>query len=374
MSMNINPVSSPHAHDHSSVRRIMGHVSLALLPCTAFGVYLFGLPALNLLIITIASAILCEMLMLKLMGQQVSQVLDGSALLTGLLLAISLPPWAPWWIGVAGSVIAISIGKQLYGGLGQNVFNPAMLARVALLISFPVHLTTWPTPEGSLFATSFSESLAITFGYLPIPDGMTGATALGHLKTELSSNGSAAEIIQQSMKTSDALLGFSSGSLGETSALLVLLGGCWLLAMRVISWHIPLSMIGTVALLSWIFNWIDPEQYAGVGFHLFTGSLLLGAFFIATDYVTSPASKKGQLVFGAGCGVLSYVIRTWGGYPEGISFAVLFMNALTPLIDIWFRPRIYGRRLDGKPRTYSQPAPETIAADAALQKVESHKS
>lgn len=367
--MTINPVSSPHAHDHSSVSRIMGHVCLALLPCTAFGVYLFGFPALNVLIITVASAVLCEMLFLKLMRQPAGQVLDGSALLTGLLLAISLPPWAPWWIAVAGSVIAIGIGKHLYGGLGQNVFNPAMLARVALLISFPVHLTTWPMPEASLFATSFADSLAITFGVLPIPDGLTGATALGHLKTELGGDAGATDIIQQHMKTADALFGFSAGSLGETSALLILLGGCWLLLMRIISWHIPVAMIGTVVLLSFLFNLIDPDKYAGIGFHLFTGSLLLGAFFIATDYVTSPASKKGQLLFGAGCGALSYVIRTWGGYPEGISFAVLFMNALTPLIDIWFRPRIYGRRLDGKPRKYSNSGSTKTFSGTTFQKL-----
>jgi len=364
--MSINPVSSPHAHDHSSVSRIMSHVCLALLPCTAFGIYLFGFPALNLLVITVASAVLCEMLCLRLMGKPVTMVFDGSAVLTGWLLAISLPPWAPWWIGVAGSVLAIAIGKQLYGGLGQNVFNPAMLARVALLISFPVHLTTWPLPESSFLATSFADSLAITFGGSQLADSITGATALGYLKTELGNNLSAADITQQQLTASNGLLGFSGGSFGETSALLVLLGGCWLLLMRIISWHIPVAMIGTVALLAFIFNTINPDRYAGVGFHLFTGSLLLGAFFIATDYVTSPASKKGQLIFGVGCGLLSYVIRTWGGYPEGISFAVLFMNALTPLIDMWFRPRVYGRRLDGKPKIYAEQQPTAVAQSEPL--------
>jgi len=372
--MNNDPISSPHAHDHSSVSRIMGHVCLALVPCTVFGFYLFGFPAVNLWIITVATAIFCEILCLRLMGYPIRQVFDGSAMLTGWILALSLPPWAPWWIGFVGSIIAIGVGKQLYGGIGQNVFNPAMLARVVLLISFPVHLTTWPVPETSFFATSFSDSLAITFGYLPISDSMTGATALGQFKTELASQVAMADSIQQSLTMADTLLGFSPGSLGETSALLILLGGCWLLAMRVISWHIPVSMLATVAALALLFNSIDPDRYVGISFHLFTGSLLLGAFFIATDYVTSPASKKGQLLFGAGCGALSYIIRTWGGYPEGISFAILFMNALTPLIDAWLRPRIYGRKLDGKPKTYPSPEDSANANASSLSKAGSEPS
>ncbi len=362
--MSITPVSSPHAHDHSSIYRIMRHVCFALLPCTLFGIYIFGFPALNLFLLTIGSAILFEWLCLRLMKKSTTRLQDGSAVLTGWLLAISLPPWAPWWIAVSGAFIAIVIGKQLYGGIGQNLFNPAMLARVALLISFPVQLTTWPMPQESFLDTGFLDGLAITFNLAPIPDGATGATYLGALKTELGNNASAVEFASTQVRNSDALLGFSAGSLGETSALLILLGGIWLLLMRVITWHIPLAMIGTVIGLSALFNAIDPEQYAGVSFHLLTGSLLLGAFFIATDYVTSPSGKSGQLIFGAGCGILEYVIRTWGGYPEGISFAVLFMNALTPLIDLYCRPRIYGRSLNGKPKKYNAPLADAVEQES----------
>lgn len=342
-------VSSPHAHDHSSVQRIMVHVCFALLPCTAFGIYLFGLPALFLFVLTVFSAVLTEALCLKLAGKPWHRIHDSSALLTGWLLAISLPPWAPWWIGVSGSVIAIAIGKQLYGGIGQNVFNPAMLARAALLLSFPVHLTTWPAVQSGFFDIGLIDSLSVTFSGT-IPDGMTGATTLGDLKTQISAQQTTADTFSQSLSMQSQFMGITPGSLGETSAILILLGGLWLLAMRVITWHIPVSMLFTVAVLATVLNLIDPQHYSGVSFHLFSGSLLLGAFFIATDLVTSPASRSGQIVFGSGCGLLEYVIRTWGGYPEGISFAVLFMNALTPLIDIYFRPRIYGRRNNRKPK------------------------
>lgn len=325
------------------------HVCLALLPCSVFGLYRYGWPAINLLAITVLSAVLWESLCLKLLGRRQAQLTDNSALLTGWLLALSLPPWAPWWIGVGGSFVAIVMGKQMYGGLGQNVFNPAMLARVALLISFPVQMTTWPTSGDEWPALEFYDSLAITAGAESIPDGMTGATHLGQLKTGLSAGGSVGNILSAHFSLTDAITGFAAGSLGEGSAILIMLGGFWLLLMRIISWHIPVSMLGTTALLALIFHAIDPSKYAGVGFHLFTGGMMLGAFFIATDLVTSPSSKSGQLVFGCGCSALTFVIRSWGNFPEGIGFAVLFMNAVTPLIDIYFRPRVYGRTRHGTP-------------------------
>lgn len=341
-------IASPHAHDNSSTNRIMLHVCLALTPCSIFGIYLFGFPALNLFFVTCISAVVWESLCLKLMGTPQNRLRDNSALLTGWLLALTLPPWAPWWIGVGGSFFAIVVGKQLYGGLGQNVFNPAMLARVALLVSFPVQMTTWPMIETGFSSFSFSEGLAITLGNTTIPDGMTGATPLGHLKTELSTGVSADAIIANSFSTHQALWGYVSGSMGETSSLLILLGGLWLLIMRIISWHIPVSLLMTTALLSLAFHWFDPARYASPFFHLFSGGMMLGAFFIATDLVTSPSSKSGQLLFGAGCGIVDFAIRTWGGFPEGMGFAVLFMNALTPLIDLYFRPRIYGRNYRGQ--------------------------
>lgn len=346
----LSVASGPFAHDRSSVNRIMLQVCLALLPATLFGLYLFGWPAINLWLLTCASALATEALCLRWLGQPQRRLLDGSALLTGWLLALSLPPWAPWWIAVGGSVFAIGIGKQLYGGIGQNLFNPAMLARVALLIAFPLQMTSWalPAPLGSAAAPGFVEGLHITFGGV-LPDGMSGATALGGLKTELTLQRSAEEILAGNFQLIPALLGSTAGSLGETSELLLLLGGLWLLLRRIIHWEIPLSMLVSVLLLGAIAHQINPDRYPGGLYHLASGGLLLGALFIATDPVTSPVSRGGRLIFGSGCGVLVYVIRTWGSFPEAVAFAVLFMNALSPLIDRYWRPRAYGRTSSGKP-------------------------
>lgn len=343
-------ISGPFAHDRSSVKRIMLQVCLALTPATLFGLWLFGWPAINLWLLTCASALASEALCLHWLGQPLRRLQDGSALLTGWLLALSLPPWAPWWIGVGGAAFAIGIGKQLYGGIGQNIFNPAMLARVALLIAFPLQMTSWvlPAPLGSAAAPGFVEGLAITFGGV-LPDGMSGATALGNLKTELTLGRSAEAILAGDFALIPALLGSSAGSLGETSELLLLLGGLWLIFRRIIHWEIPLSMLLGVLVLAAIAHQIDPARYPGGLYHLASGGLLLGALFIATDPVTSPVSRKGRLIFGAGCGVLVYVIRTWGSFPEAVAFAVLFMNALSPLIDRYWRPRAYGRTAGGKP-------------------------
>lgn len=345
--------SSPHAHDHSSVTRIMSHVCIALLPCTALSIFVFGWPAFYLFVVTVFSGLGWELLCLKLQRKSLSFIKDYSALVTSWLVALTLPPWAPWWIGVAGSFIAVVVAKHIYGGIGQNVFNPAMVARVALLISFPVHLTTWPDPSHSELSLNPSEALMITSGLAPIPDSYTGATILSEVKTSLSMGISAEHTIAENFDPLNAALGLVAGSLGETSALMILIGGLWLLAMRVISWHIPLSMLGTVTVCSAISYLIDPSAYAPPSVHLLSGGIMLGAFFIATDPVTSPSSKGGQLIFGVGCGLIDFIIRTWGAFPEGIGFAVLFMNALSPLIDIYFRPRIYGRSYDGSPKTYT---------------------
>lgn len=356
--MAIDYIAAPHAHDHSSVNRIMSHVCLALTPCTLFAFSLYGFPAVNLFFTTLVSAVIWESLCLKLRGIPQTQLQDSSALLTGWLIALTLPPWAPWWIGVSGSFIAIVIGKQLYGGIGQNVFNPAMLARVALLISFPVQMTTWITPEVGFSSLSFMDGLAVTFGYLPIPDGMTGASSIGHLKTALTQDHLATDIILDHFNIKESFVGKTYSSMGESSALLILVGGAWLLGMRIITWHIPVSLLATVSLLALITHWLDPTAFAPLSFHLFSGALMLGAFFIATDLVTSPSSKAGQIVFGIGCGLLIFVIRTWGSFPEGMGFAVLFMNAVTPLIDIYFKPRVYGRHYNGSPKQPERPTSE----------------
>lgn len=351
--MKINPVSGPHTKASGHVTSIMLQVVVAILPATAFGIYLFGWPALNLFVVTVASAVLFEYLCLRLAGKPTAILRDGSAVLTGWLLVMTLPPWAPWWIGVVGSALAIVVAKQVYGGLGQNVFNPAMLARVALLISFPVEMTTWAnvTPFLSAQAPGFVEGLRITFAGLPATeaDAYTGASVLGHVKTELTQDHFLPDTLQGYYQAKDAWLGFMRGSLGETSALLLILGGLWLLFRGVISWHIPVSMLLSVCCIAGIFHWWDPTHYLSPWVHLSSGGLICCAFFIATDYVTSPNSAVGQLVFGAGCGLLIFVIRTWGGYPEGAGFAVLLMNAMTPLLDHYIKPRIYGRNRKGAP-------------------------
>jgi len=344
-------IAAPHAHNQSSVQRTMLLVCGALLPATLYGLYLFGWPAINLFLLCLATALGSEALCLKLAGRSFSACSDGSALLTGWLIAMTLPPWAPWWIAVVGTLFAVVIGKHLYGGLGQNLFNPAMLARVGLLISFPVEMTTWvtPAPITSAAAPGFLDGLAITAGMAPIADGLTGATPLGHVSTALTMNVGVPTAMAESFSLERAFFGAMRGSLGETSALLLLLGGLFLLYKRVISWHIPGAMLGTVFLLAAIFNLLDPNRYAPPLFHLLTGAMMLGAFFIATDLVTSPTTRTGQLIFGAGVGAIIFIIRSWGSFPEAVGFAVLFMNALTPIIDRYFRPRIYGYSYSGKP-------------------------
>jgi electron transport complex protein RnfD len=350
------PVAGPYTHERTSISRTMGLVMLALLPATLYSLYLFGWPAIFLFVTTLLACLLFEAASLQIAGKRARPfLLDGSALLTGWLLAMTLPPWAPWWIGVVGAFLAIVIGKQVFGGIGQNLFNPAMVARVALLISFPLEMTLFNSPV-ALFSTQapgFLDSLAITFGSSDQLDAISSATTLGHLKTELSRDvpletaGSAIDSLWQ------LTLGQTSGSLGETSALLLLLGGLFLIYKRIITWHIPLAMLGTLTLLASLFHLIDPQSYVSPLTHLLSGAAIMGAFFIATDLVTSPVSIRGQLLFGAGVGLLVYAIRTWAGYPEGVAFAVMLMNACTPLIDHYLKPRIYGRNRKGEPLNYA---------------------
>jgi electron transport complex protein RnfD len=350
------PLGGPYTHGRSSVSRTMVLVMLALLPATLFGLYRFGWPAIWLFAVTLLTAIAAEAFSLRLMNKpQKPFLLDGSALLTGWLLAMTLPPWAPWWIGVVGALLAIIIGKQVFGGIGQNLFNPAMVARVALLISFPLEMTTFVSPQPllSAHAPGLLDGLAVTFGSSPLVDAVSSATPLGHVKTELSRGIAAGQALRETYGFKQLFLGTANGSLGEVSALLLLPGGLALIWLRIITWHIPVAMLGTLALLAGVFHLIDPAGYSGPLFHLFSGAAMLGAFFIATDLVTSPVSVRGQLLFGAGCGALVYIIRTFAGYPEGVAFAVMLMNACTPLIDHYLRPRIYGRDRKGQPVNYA---------------------
>lgn len=343
--------SGAHIGTPVTVIHIMWQVILALTPATAFGLLIFGWPALFLFSVTVLSALFFEAVCLKLAGRKVKPVLmDGSALLTGWLLAMTLPPWAPWWIGFVGSGLAIVLGKQVYGGLGQNLFNPAMLARVALLISFPIEMTTWANVSPLFFPDSpgIAASWQITFSGLTNLDAVTGATTLGFIKTEFSQNHWLPGMLKDYSETLN-FIGWTRGSLGETSTLFLALGGVWLMRQGIIKWHIPVSLLLTVAVLSGLFHVLDGQHYVSPWLHLNSGAMMCVAFFIATDYVTSPNTPTGCLVFGAGCGLLIFVIRTWGAYPEGAGFAVLLMNAATPLIDYYIKPRIYGRDRQGKP-------------------------
>ncbi|MES9852824.1 MAG: RnfABCDGE type electron transport complex subunit D [Candidatus Thiodiazotropha sp. L084R] len=348
-------IFGPYAHAKNSIGRTMGLVMISLLPATLFGLYQFGWPAIFLFAITLAGCLLAEAITLRIAGKPIKIFLmDGSALLTGWLLAMTLPPWAPWWIGLVGALLAIIVAKQVFGGIGQNLFNPAMVARVALLISFPLEMTLFnqPAPLFSSQAPGFLDSLAITFGSSDAIDAVSSATTLGHLKTEIGRGIAFQDAAADGSTLWQLFWGDAAGSMGETSALLLLLGGLFLIYKKVITWHIPLSMLGTLALLSTLFHLLDPESYVGPLTHLFSGAAILCAFFIATDLVTSPVSIRGQILFGVGCGLLVYAIRTWAGYPEGVAFAVMLMNACTPLIDHYIKPRIYGRDRKGEPLNY----------------------
>jgi electron transport complex protein RnfD len=315
--------SSPHVHAGLTTGRMMRAVMLALVPACLAGVYLFGLPALRVLVICTATAVAAEAGWQRLAGQTVT-VGDGSAALTGILLALNLPPACPWWLALVGALTAIVVGKQVFGGLGHNPFNPALVARIVLLVSFPVAMTGWTAPQP---------------GHL-LPDAVSAATPLGAAKTAVTLTGRLPEGLMDT--AGHYFWGCMSGSLGEVSAAALLAGGLFLLAVRVISWHVPASYLATVMLLSGLFWLVDPTRYPSPLFHLLTGGLLLGAFFMATDLVTTPLTGAGMVLFGCGCGVLTVLIRLFGGYPEGVAFSILLMNAATPLIDRYMTPRPFG--------------------------------
>ncbi|MBF0176991.1 MAG: RnfABCDGE type electron transport complex subunit D [Magnetococcales bacterium] len=342
--------SSPHVHGGDSIPRIMQTVIWALVPAILLSVWIFGWPALLVIVITTLAAVATEYMMARIRCRP-APLGDLSAALTGLLLALTLPPHSPWWICVAGGFFAILLGKQVYGGLGYNMFNPALIARVFLLVSFPVELTTWPQPSGLMSpqALSFGDALSLIFsGHLPpggVVDAISSATPLGQYHIGLSMGKTVQDVLggAYAFDHLKAATGFIAGSLGETSAVLLALGGLYLLAKRIITWHIPLSMLAGCLVPATIFWLLDGTRYPDPIFHLVTGGLVMGVFFMATDMVTSPVTPLGQILFGAGCGLLTYIIRTWGGYPEGVSFAIVIMNAVVPLLDQYTRPVVYGK-------------------------------
>jgi electron transport complex protein RnfD len=310
----------PHVIAGFTVPRVMFQVLLALVPFAVVHVWLFG-PALLLQLGAAAvTALGCEALALRLRGRPVPRFLrDGSVLVTAALLAVSVPPLLPWWLTAFGTAVAVLLGKHAYGGLGQNPFNPAMVGYAVLLVSFPVEMTRWPVPG-------------------PEWDAVTGATALDALRTGLAQSYTMQEIL------ADPAFGRMGAAGGEWLNLAALLGGTYLLLRRVIRWQIPLAMLAGLALPAAVMHAIDPGAHAGALFHLASGATMLGAFFIATDPVSAATSDRGRLYFGVGVGVLTWIIRSWGGYPDGVAFAVLLMNLAVPLLDRYTVPRIHGHR------------------------------
>lgn len=305
---------SPHVRSEESVSRIMWTVNLSLLPAFIMGLYYFGPKAFFVTALCIVSAVVSEYLFQKGLGKEIT-ISDGSAVLTGLLLGMNLPPSAPFYIPIVGSVAAVVITKQLFGGLGFNIFNPALLGRAFILICWPRAMTTWSEPTAAFVAL----------------DAKTTATPLGILKEE--GIGPLLEVFGDKITLyKDLLIGHTAGSLGEVSAIALIIGGIFLLWRGYITWHIPVSFLATVGVLAWIFGgegWFNGDPII----HLLSGGLMLGAFFMATDYVTCPSVRKGQIIFGIGCGAITILIRLKGGFPEGVMFAILLMNCFAPIID-----------------------------------------
>ena len=316
---------SPHVHSTENTKKIMYRVILALIPALLVALYYFGWYALRLTIVTVITCMLTEWLIQTFLIKGPITITDGSAALTGLLLAFNVPANLPIWMAIVGSVVAIGIGKMAFGGLGKNPFNPALVGRVFMLVSFPTAMTTWPQVS-PIFEKGF------------FADAVTGPTPLGILKE------SGVSTLEQvgNMQFLDMVLGNRGGAFGEICAIALLLGAIYLIARKVIDIWTPLSILLTVFVFTGICYLIDPTQYIAPWYHLVYGGLILGAFFMATDMVTSPMTTKGRILFGFGIGVITVVIRLWGAYPEGVSFAILIMNAFTPLINKAFKPKVFG--------------------------------
>jgi len=302
----------------------MYSVLLALLPAFIWSIFMFGFDSVRVTLVAIAACMASEYLIQKFMLGTKPQIADGSAALTGVLLAFNVPASIPIWMIIIGSLVAIGIAKMPYGGLGNNPFNPALVGRVFMLISFPVQMTSWP----AIGSTGV--------------DAITTATPLAILKEGIKNGQPIAELSKNIPTNMDLFMGNMSGSLGEISVIALLLGGVFLLFRKIITWHIPISVLLSAAIFSGIFWLIDPSKYADPLFQLMTGGLVLGAFFMATDMVTSPMNGKAQILFGAGIGIITILIRVWGAYPEGVSFAILIMNALVPLLNRFIKPKRFG--------------------------------
>ena len=306
---------SPHIHSGDTIEKNMYGVLIALVPAFIVSLYVFGFDAFILTLASVLFCIITEFTVQRFMFKKEPTIMDGSAVITGVLLAFNVPSNLPLWILAIGAIVAIGVGKMSFGGLGNNIFNPALLGRVFLLISFPTQMTTWPLPST-----------------IEAVDGMTAATVLSNIKY----NPSALPSI------SDMFFGLEGGSIGEMSVMALLLGLIYMLWKKIITWHIPVSILLTVAVFAGGMYLIDPSPVNNPLVHLLSGGLMLGAVFMATDYATSPLSHKGMIIYGVGIGIVTMCIRLWGAYPEGVSFAILLMNALTPLINNYVKPKRFG--------------------------------
>jgi len=329
--MNILSISgSPHVHGDESVKKIMYGVIFAMIPAMMVSIYFFGIDSLRVILISVIACLLFEYLFQRFLIKESITIFDGSAVITGILLAFNVPSNLPVWIIIIGALVAIGIGKMSFGGLGKNVFNPALVGRVFLLISFPVEMTSWPVSK-PLFAEK-------------ITDAITGPTPLGILKEGIDAGKKVPELFPD-INYINELLGNMGGCIGEVSAIALILGAIYMLIRKIITWHIPVAYLGSVIIFSGIFWLIDPTIYVNPLFHLVTGGMMLGVFYMATDMVTSPMVPKGMILFGIGAGIITMLIRIWGAYPEGVSFAILIMNAFVPLINRSFKPKRFGEKI-----------------------------
>lgn len=312
---------SPHVHGGDSVRRNMYGVAIALVPALVCAIIFFGWSAVAVMLTSVVSCVAIEYLLQRFVCKQEPTITDGSAVVTGLILAFNLPSNLPLWIVFLGALFAIGVCKMTFGGLGQNIVNPAIGGRVFLLLSFPAQMTSWPVPGGV--------------------DGETGATPLALIKAAVKS-GDSVQAITDMPSGADMFLGQMGGSLGEVSAVALLLGCIFLLVTRIITWHIPVAVLGSMAIIQELFHLYNADAYVCPCITLLTGGALLGAIFMATDYVTSPMTPMGMLIYGCGIGLITVLIRNFGAYPEGMSFAILFMNLVTPLINRYCKPKRFG--------------------------------
>ncbi len=326
--LNVSP--SPHQQSAETTRKLMYGVVIALLPALATSIWFFGMGAIIVTLVSVFACVATEYIIQKFILKKKPSISDGSAVVTGLLLAFNVPSNLPVYIIIIGAVVSIGVAKMTFGGLGNNPFNPALVGRVFMLISFPVQMTSWPLPQG--FNTGYA-------------DAVTGATPLA-IMSEGIKNGETVSALMEKVPTHLQLFyGYMGGSMGEIAAAALILGGIYLVWRKIITWHIPVTILLTVAAFTGILWGVDPTKYADPLFHLLTGGIMLGAIFMATDYVTSPMTAKGMVIYGIGIGVITVLIRVWGAYPEGVSFAILIMNAFVPLLNMYIKPKRFGKEV-----------------------------